>query len=62
MINRDIKNIVDTSREEGREEGREEESDVNVKNGIKKGYSNEIISDITGRSVLEVQKIRAQME
>ena len=32
---RDIKNIVDTSREEGREE----ESDVNIKNGIKKGYS-----------------------
>jgi predicted transposase/invertase (TIGR01784 family) len=59
---RDIKNIVDTSREEGREEGREEESDVNIKNGIKKGYSDEIISDITGRSVLDVQKIRAKME
>lgn len=59
---RDIKNIVDTSREEGREEGREEESDINIKNGIKKGYSDEIISDITGRGVLDVQKIRAKME
>jgi hypothetical protein len=51
---RDIKNIVDTSHEE--------ESDVNIKNGIKKGYSDEIISDITGRSVLDVQEVRAKME
>ncbi|MFK7983988.1 MAG: Rpn family recombination-promoting nuclease/putative transposase [Saprospiraceae bacterium] len=51
---RDIKNVVDSSKEEGRLE----ESDDNVKNGIIKGYSNEIISDITGRSIEDIQRIR----
>ncbi|MFK7984345.1 MAG: Rpn family recombination-promoting nuclease/putative transposase [Saprospiraceae bacterium] len=63
---RDIKNIVDSSIEEGRiegkMEGRIEESDENVKKGIIKGYSNEIISDITGRSIKDIQRIRAKMK
>jgi len=54
---RDIKNVVDSSKEEGRLE----ESDENVKNGILKGYSNEIISDITGRSIEDIQRIREEM-
>lgn len=58
---RDIKNVVDSSKEEGRLEGKIEESDENVKNGILKGYSNEIISDITGRSIEDVQRIREEM-
>jgi predicted transposase/invertase (TIGR01784 family) len=62
---RDIKNVVDSSKEEGRlegiEEGKEEESDENIKNGIMKGYSNEIISDITGRNIENIQRIREEM-
>ena len=66
---RDIKNVVDTSkeegrlegREEGRLEGREEGIDENVKNGIIKGYANEIISDITGRSIEDIERIRREM-
>ena len=74
---RDIKNVVDTSkeegrlegreegrlegREEGRLEGREEGIDENVKNGIIKGYANEIIWDITGRSIEDIERIRREM-
>ena len=66
---RDIKNVVDSSKEEGRlegieqgiEQGKVKESDENVKNGILKGYSNEIISDITGRSIEAIQRIREEM-
>lgn len=54
---RDIKNVVNASKEEGRVE----ESDTNVKNGIEKGYSNEVISDITGRSIEDIQRIREEM-
>lgn len=54
---RDIKNVVDSSKEEGRLE----ESDENVRNGIIKGYSNEIISDITSRSIEYIQLIRKEM-
>ena len=54
---RDIKNVVDTSKEEGRLE----ESDENVKNGIIKGYANEIISDITGRNIEDIERIRREM-
>ena len=43
------------------EQGKVEESDENVKNGILKGYPNEIISDITGRTIEDVQRIRAAM-
>lgn len=70
---RDIKNVVDSSREEGRiegheeglkegmEKGREKERDENVKNGIRKAYSDEIIADITGRNIEEVKQIRKSM-
>ena len=54
---RDIKNVVDSSKEEGRLE----ESDENVRNGIIKGHSNEIISDITGRSIEDIQQIRKKL-
>ena len=55
---RDIKNVVDTSKAEGRLE----ESDENVKNGIIKGYANEIIADITGRSIEDIQRIREEIK
>ncbi|MEM9887372.1 MAG: Rpn family recombination-promoting nuclease/putative transposase [Bacteroidota bacterium] len=55
---RDIKNVVDTSREEGREEA----IDENVQNGIKKGYSDQVIADITGRTIEEVKEIRKRLE
>jgi hypothetical protein len=34
----------------------------NAKNGIKKGYSNEIISDITGLTIEEIEWLRLQLE
>lgn len=58
---RDIKNIVDTSKEEGREEGREEGIYKTIQNGILRGYSNEVLSDITGKSLAQIQQIREQL-
>ncbi len=50
---RDIKNVVDTAKEEGKEERTIEIA----KNFIKKGYPFEDIADGTGLSIIEVQKI-----
>jgi predicted transposase/invertase (TIGR01784 family) len=33
-----------------------------VKNGISKGYSNEIIADLTGLTILKIQELRNEME
>lgn len=67
---RDIKNVVDTSREEGRKEGREEgreqgrEESINevVKNCINEGLSDEIIATISKRNIEEVRIIRQQLK
>lgn len=54
---RDLKNVIDTSHEEGRKI----ESNTNIKNGIKKGYSDEVIADFTGRSIKDIQELRQKM-
>ena len=54
---RDIKNVVDTSHQEGREEGRTAEQLEIAKRGLVKGYSIEIIADMTGLSEEEVRKL-----
>ncbi len=58
---RDTKNVIETAREEGFEIGRWEGlKDVQletVKNGLLKGYSFEILSDITKFSIEEIQEI-----
>ena len=59
---RDIKNVVDTSHQEGREEGKEEERIETARRGLAKGYSTEVVSDMTGLSVEEVEKLRVDNE
>jgi PD-(D/E)XK nuclease family transposase len=41
---------------------REEEKEANAKNGILKGYSNQIIADITGLSVEYIEKLRKEIQ
>ena len=50
---RDIKNVVDTSHEEGREE----ERIAVIKRGLAKGYSVEIIANMTGLSEEKIRKL-----
>lgn len=55
---RDIKNSLDTAREEGREEGREERKIEIAKNLIKAKIDISIISQTTGLTVEEIKKIQ----
>ncbi len=55
---RDIKNSLDTAKEEGREEGRVEEKIEIAKNLLKLGISYEIIETSTGLSKEEIQKLQ----
>lgn len=59
---RDIKNVVDTSHEEGIEkgieQGREEEKMKIIVTGINEGFSNEALAKLTELSIEEIQKIR----
>ena len=55
---RDIKNIVDTSREEGLQEGREEREIEIVKNCVLAKMDNPTISSITGLDISVIQEIR----
>ena len=54
---RDIKNVVDTSREEGKEEGKEEERNEIAKELKKNGVSIEIIIKSTGLSEEEINNL-----
>ena len=53
---RDIKNVVDTSREEGKEEGREERNIQIAKQMKKEGFTNQQILKLTGISDDEISK------
>lgn len=55
---RDLKNVVDTSREEGREEGRREI----VANMLRANVSVESISQMTGLSIATIQSIQAALD
>ncbi len=55
---RDLKNSLDTAKEEGREEGKEERTLELVRNFLENGVSIEIISKSTGLSVVEIEKIK----
>lgn len=59
---RDIKNIADTSKEEGREEGREERDIEIIKKGIEEGLSDEILIVLTGKSIDFIQGIRNEID
>lgn len=66
---RDLKNSLDTYKEEGREEGRKEgrvigiqEKTIQVaKKAIKKGLDNAMIQELTDLSIEEIEKIRREM-
>lgn len=47
--------------EKGKEEGIEEATIENIKNGILKGFSNEVLASITSRNVEYIQQIREQL-
>ena len=58
---RDLKNVVDTSREEGREEGLEQGKNIeriNIAKSLRdKGMSKKEVSEITGLSIEEIEKL-----
>lgn len=54
---RDLKNSLDTAREEGREEGREEEKRITVLKSHRAGLSVDVISSITGLPKEEIERI-----
>lgn len=56
--NKGIKEGRKKGREEGREEGRAKEKLETTVNGIKAGLSNDVLQQITGLSIEEIQKIR----
>ena len=55
---RDIKNSLDTAREEGREEGERKKQIEIAKTGLKEGLSVEIIMKLTGLSKEEIEKLK----
>ena len=62
---RDLKNVVDTSREEGREEGRgegrEEREREMVVSLLQENVSIDLISRTTGLSIVTIQQIQAEL-
>ena len=66
---RDLKNVVDTARDEGKEEGREEGKEEGKEEGREErnmeiaktmkaeGFSSEQISRLTGLSIEEIEKL-----
>ena len=61
MDYRDLKNSIDTAREEGRKEGREEgekKKAIEVAKKVKKkGYSFQDISEMTGLTIDEIEEL-----
>ena len=58
---RDLKNVVDTSREEGREEGREEREREMVISLLQENISIDLISRTTGLSIVTIQQIQTEL-
>ena len=63
---RDIKNSIDTAKEEGREEGREEGMNQRsleiARNMLAKGMDASTVLEITGLSMEEIQQLIARGE
>ncbi len=57
---RDLKNVVDTSYEEGKEEGKEEKVIEIILRAYKEGIDLNIISNISSKSIEEIKKIIGQ--
>ena len=65
LFRSDLKNVVDTSREEGREEGRgegrEEREREMVVSLLQENVSIDLISRTTGLSIVTIQQIQAEL-
>jgi len=59
---RDLKNSMDTYKEEGRGEGREEREIEIAENLINLGLENNLITKATGLSIEEIEKIREEIQ
>ena len=59
---RDLKNVVDTSFEEGKEEGKAEEKVEVILKSHEAGLDVETISKITGKSIEEIRKVIDEAE
>jgi len=59
---RDLKNVVDTSFEEGREEGKVEKEIELILKSDKAGLDLQTISKITGKSIEEIRKVIEEAE
>ena len=57
-VYRDLKNSIDTAREEGREEGHEEAMAEAAMKMLNKGLSLEVILDITGLTAEQIERLR----
>jgi predicted transposase/invertase (TIGR01784 family) len=57
-IYRDLKNSIDTAREEGKIEGIKEKAIEMAKNSLKEGLPTELIVKLTGLTLAEIEKIK----
>lgn len=56
-VYRDMKNVVDTAKEEGKEEGREEKEEEVIEKCMEEGMQPELISKIVNLPLAEVNRI-----
>ncbi len=61
-IFRDSCNVLSYAKEEGREEGREEERYTIALNMLKKGLSLELVAEVSGLTVTEVEKLKESLD
>lgn len=59
---RDIKNSLDTAKEEGKEEGKIEEKRAIAKNLLKENVDVQVIAQVTGLSIDEIERLRDWLE
>jgi len=57
-VYRDLKNSIDTAREEGREAGKQETLEHTAMKMLNKGISLEVISEITGLTIKQIETFR----
>jgi len=61
-IDNSRKIMLKLTKNEGKEEGKNEKSIEIAINGIKKGYTNEVITDLTELSGSEIEKLRNELK
>ncbi|NFO05573.1 hypothetical protein FDB23_16160 [Clostridium botulinum] len=56
------KSLIEEGIEKGKSEGKQENAIETAKRAIKKGMSNDVISELTELSIAEIEEIRMAME